>query len=579
MFEFLSEFELRISTFKRSLADCPHVYSIGNYSEAAMQTIETLERRVLLDGDVAASFSNGDLTLRADDGDNHVRIEQPRDGTVRVVGLDDTTINGDDSVEFSGGLNDVRIRTRQGGEDTVEIQGPVRIGGDVNARLGEGEFIIEGTLGAVEIAGSVVTHLGSESDVQFRNDVTVSGRTIGVGSAVTAAATPAVVPEFDAANFSDPLDIDNPYFPLVPGTVYTYEERSVDDETGETEVEVVTIEVTNDTKTIQGVETRVVRARETRNGRLVEDTFDWHAQDDDGNVWYFGEDTTSFRYDEQGNLVEQSTAGSFQAGTGGARAGVVMLARPQVGDAYFQEVLVGEAIDVGEVLATNETLTTDLLGTSRNVLRTRDSTALEPDALEEKLYVPGFGLAAEIKFDLVTGEQDGEVRLVSATRDGQPVTEVVPPDGFQGQNVTGAQRGPVRFGHNVSFTSEGDSISRNARFGRAVFMTSPADVVVLDSTLADGAAVVSGGSIGLRGLEVGGGKTWVRAAEEVVVNDSAFEQTLFVRFAGGDNTLAVGGSSIGVLNADGGRGEDIFEDLGDNEIDASVLKRFEMTES
>src|SRR5215217_6462163 len=118
-----------------------------------MTTIEPLERRVLLDGDVTASFSGGDLAVRANDADNHVRILQPRPGTIRVVGLDDTTVNGEESVEFSGELDDVRIRTRREGEDTIEIQGPIRIGGDVNARLGEGEFVIEGTLGPVEIAG------------------------------------------------------------------------------------------------------------------------------------------------------------------------------------------------------------------------------------------------------------------------------------------------------------------------------------------------------------------------------------------------------------------------------------------
>src|SRR5918992_1758888 len=99
-----------------------------------MKTIEQLERRVLLDGEVTASFSRGDLTLRADDGDNHVRIVQPRAGTVRVVGLDDTTVNGRESVEFSGNLRDVRVRSRQGGEDTFEVQGPIQIGRDVNAR-------------------------------------------------------------------------------------------------------------------------------------------------------------------------------------------------------------------------------------------------------------------------------------------------------------------------------------------------------------------------------------------------------------------------------------------------------------
>jgi hypothetical protein len=414
--------------------------------------------------------------------------------------------------------------------------------------------------------------------VQFRNEVVVGGRAIGVGSAVTAASTPGVVPDFEAATFAHPLDIHNPYLPLVPGTLYVYEERSVDEETGATDVETITTEVTNDTKTIQGVTARVVRDRATRDGRLIEDTFDWYAQDDNGNVWYFGEDTTSFEYDDAGNVVEQSKGGSFQAGTDGAQAGVAMLARPQVGDAYFQEVFVGEAIDRGEVLATDETLTTDVLGTSTNVLRTKDTTALEPDALEEKLYVPGFGLARELAFDPLTGEEDGESRLISATRDGQPVTQIVPPDSAQGTNATGAARGPARFLGNVSFTSDEDAVANGVRFENNLYMTSDNDVVVLDAQLARGAALVSHGSVGLRGLTVTGQRTFVRAVDKVVVTDSTFKEPLFVRFSGGDNRLAVGGSTFTILNADGGRGENTFEDLGDNQFDERILKRFKVVE-
>ena len=81
------------------------------------------------------------------------------------------------------------------------------------------------------------------------------------------------------------------------------------------------------------------------------------------------------------------------------------------------------------MLARGETIET-ALGTFDGVVRTRDTTALEPDALEHKLYAPGFGLIGELAFDVVTGEEDAIVRLVSATRDGQPVTQVVPPDHF-----------------------------------------------------------------------------------------------------------------------------------------------------
>src|SRR3954452_19098679 len=89
--------------------------------------VEPLERRVLMDGDVGAAFSAaGNLSITGDADDNRVRITQPAAGTIRVTGLEDTTVNGQSSVDFSGSLNDLRINTRQKGEDGVEIQGPVQ---------------------------------------------------------------------------------------------------------------------------------------------------------------------------------------------------------------------------------------------------------------------------------------------------------------------------------------------------------------------------------------------------------------------------------------------------------------------
>jgi hypothetical protein len=463
----------------RSLPEA--VVAAATEREQTMRIIEQLERRVLLDGDVSVSFVNGDLFIGGDDGDNQVRILQPRAGTIRLVGLDDTTINGEESADFSGSLDDIRINTRQEGRDTIEIQGPVQIGGGINARLGEGAFVMEGTLGPVEIADDIIVRRGSVSEVHFRNEVIARGRAISIGSAVTAASTPGLLPDIGAASFSNSLDVDNPYFPLVPGTTYVYELRTRDEETGEDVVETVTTEVTNDTRTILGVQVRVVHDTEVINGLLIEDTFDWYAQDDNGNVWYFGEDTTEFEYDSEGNRIGESTEGSFEAGVNGARAGVVMLANPQVGNAYFQEVLIGEATDRGEVLATDETLTTDLLGTSSNVLRTRDTTAQEPDTLENKLYVAGLGLVQEIALDVLSGEEEQIVRLVSATRDGQPITQVVAPDNAQGANAAGGHVGLAQFLGDVSFTSDRDSIARNVRFENNAYIFSTADVILVDS--------------------------------------------------------------------------------------------------
>ena len=123
---------------------------------------------------------------------------------------------------------------------------------------------------------------------------------------------------FDKSNFHDPLKIDNKYFPLKPGTVMIYEGT---DEDGKSTRDIFT--VTNDTKEIEGVATRVVNDSAFVEGDLEETTNDWFAQDDDGNVWYLGEFTTE--------LPSESHEGSWEAGVKGAKAGIIMEAQPKVG--------------------------------------------------------------------------------------------------------------------------------------------------------------------------------------------------------------------------------------------------------
>jgi hypothetical protein len=114
----------------------------------------------------------------------------------------------------------------------------------------------------------------------------------------------------DPADFT--ADIDNPYWPMVPGTRSVYREV---DEDG-TEFTVVVTITTATKKIADGVSARVVRDSVFRGEELVEDTFDWYAQDADGAIWYLGEDTAEF---ENGAMV--STEGSFEAGVDGAMAG------------------------------------------------------------------------------------------------------------------------------------------------------------------------------------------------------------------------------------------------------------------
>ena len=131
-------------------------------------------------------------------------------------------------------------------------------------------------------------------------------------------------------------EIDNPYLPLRPGSVWIYR--------GEEALDIV--RVTDKTKTILGVETTVVLDVAFSEGEVVEKTFDWFAQDEDGNVWYFGEDTKEF---EDGRVV--STEGSWEAGVDGAKPGIVMQADPQVGQNYAQEDAPGVAEDEATVLS------------------------------------------------------------------------------------------------------------------------------------------------------------------------------------------------------------------------------------
>jgi hypothetical protein len=199
----------------------------------------------------------------------------------------------------------------------------------------------------------------------------------------------------------DPSDyvkkIDNPWLPLQPGRSWVYSSVSSDGP------QQITVTVLEETKDIQGVTATVVHDVVTGpRGRVIEDTYDWYAQDTKGNVWYLGEATTE--YDGK----QASTEGSWQAGVDGARAGIAMLAKPRVGDGYKQEYLAGEAEDQAQVLGLDAT-TTVPAGSFTHLLRTKDSTPLEPDLVENKFYARGIGVVLEIT---VAGG-DEVVRLVS----------------------------------------------------------------------------------------------------------------------------------------------------------------------
>jgi hypothetical protein len=207
----------------------------------------------------------------------------------------------------------------------------------------------------------------------------------GDGEDATQAAPKAELPkgsepvELDPAEFT--AEIDNRYWPMQSGTQWTY--REIDEEG---KVVRVVVTVTSETKKIaNGVTARVVRDTVTEDGALIEDTFDWYAQDAEGNVWYLGEDTAEF---EDGGLTTR--AGSFEAGVDGAQPGIIMPAEPVDGMQYRQEYYKGEAEDNGEILSVAEMAEVPA-GSYKNVLLTKDTITIDPDVLEFKLYAPGVG--------------------------------------------------------------------------------------------------------------------------------------------------------------------------------------------
>ena len=171
-------------------------------------------------------------------------------------------------------------------------------------------------------------------------------------------------------------EVTNPWFPLKPGTRWTYRETTEDGEV----VQVVVTATSVTRKIANGIMARVVRDTVTLDGQIIEDTLDWYAQDQDGTVWYLGEDTAEF---EDGKITTRE--GSFEAGVDGAQAGVIMPASPEVGMAYRQEYYEGAAEDNGEVLALNESAEVPA-GSYDALVKTADTTPLEPDVLEHKYY-------------------------------------------------------------------------------------------------------------------------------------------------------------------------------------------------
>jgi hypothetical protein len=191
--------------------------------------------------------------------------------------------------------------------------------------------------------------------------------------------------------------VDNPWFPLVPGTVRTYRATTAHGP------RTVTVTVTGRARLVAGVRTVVVHEAVTDpRGRRVAQADDWYAQDRAGNVWSFGTAGTSY------DGGQPDTHGSWQAGVDGAEPGLAMPAHPRLGDGYVREHAPGVAVDQAEVLdlaatralAVGADGTEGAAGVDDRLLETADTSPLEPGRVQHTFYAQGVGLVEQ---DTVTG--------------------------------------------------------------------------------------------------------------------------------------------------------------------------------
>lgn len=205
----------------------------------------------------------------------------------------------------------------------------------------------------------------------------------GTSSTSSPGTTPVATTAADPANFGGHV-IDNPWYPLVPGMTWTY--RGVKDGQQSREIMIATSKI----RMIQGAPCTVVSDKLYLSGTLEERTLDYYAQDNDGTVWYFGEDTAELR--PNGEI--RSTEGTWLAGRNGAEAGIFMPADPQVGKGFRQEYYKGHAEDHFRTLSLSEQVRTPGASSSGAML-TEEWTPLEPNVIDHKYYVRGIGTVLE----------------------------------------------------------------------------------------------------------------------------------------------------------------------------------------
>jgi hypothetical protein len=235
---------------------------------------------------------------------------------------------------------------------------------------------------------------GGGSSETITKTVTVGGTTTEAAAAdLPVGSEPFVI---DPSQFT--TEIDNPFWPMKPGSQWIF--RETDDEGSASKVVVTVLDKTK--MIANGVEARIVHDQVSEGGQVKEDTFDWYAQDADGNLWYLGEDTTEYE-----NGKPKTTEGSWEAGVDGALPGIIMPADPQVGMTYREEYYKGHAEDAASIIGT-DALAKVPYGRVTGGVQTRNFSGIESNVIEEKIYARGVGVVLEIT---VSGGSDRDELL------------------------------------------------------------------------------------------------------------------------------------------------------------------------
>src|SRR5260221_4904521 len=224
-----------------------------------------------------------------------------------------------------------------------------------------------------------------------------SGGSAGTGPA--SAEGPWAPPPIERANFVS--RVDNPYLPLAPGTTLRYRGVMKDGVTPQVD----SFAITRQRKIVMGVTCTVVRDTVTSRGRPVERTYDWFAQDRQGNVWYFGEETQELKHGRFGKMID-----SGPAGRNGAQPGLMMEADPMPGDSYWQVHWPWHAMDNTTVLGSGGRVELPYRS-FKDTLLTPEQSPLEPGVKDQKWSVRGIGYVQE---GAASGTHE-QIKLVSVT--------------------------------------------------------------------------------------------------------------------------------------------------------------------